>query len=84
MRAQAQTQASTSTGAILWVNDTLFILDVVLNFFTAFEIENNVIIHLGRIWRRYLRTWFTIDFISSIPLDSIIEPVLLANGTGQV
>ncbi|CEM05198.1 unnamed protein product [Vitrella brassicaformis CCMP3155] len=51
--------------------DVLFITDIVFNFFTAHE-ENAVLIIDGRRNAiHYLKTWFLLDLVSSIPLEFI-------------
>eukprot|EP00656_Telonema_subtile_P056479 TRINITY_DN902_c0_g2_i4.p1 TRINITY_DN902_c0_g2~~TRINITY_DN902_c0_g2_i4.p1 ORF type:complete len:728 (-),score=114.21 TRINITY_DN902_c0_g2_i4:164-2347(-) len=64
------------------VLDGFFICDLVLNFFTSFENEQmvpgscrwcsqppqEVVTDLRQIAHHYLRTWFLVDFLSSIPL----------------
>ncbi|XDV34095.1 hypothetical protein PO909_004300, partial [Leuciscus waleckii] len=54
-------------------SDTLFLADLVFNFRTGIMEEENsqIILDPQVISRRYLRGWFTIDFISSIPVDYI-------------
>jgi hypothetical protein len=53
--------------------DCIFLVDMVLAFFTGYvryedgQIEWN----FCKIWAHYLRTWFLIDFLSTIPIDWI-------------
>uniref|UniRef100_A0A8C4R5J1 Cyclic nucleotide-binding domain-containing protein n=1 Tax=Eptatretus burgeri TaxID=7764 RepID=A0A8C4R5J1_EPTBU len=55
------------------VSDTFFLFDLVLNFRTGIVVEDNteIILDPGHIKRKYLRTWFLVDFVSSIPVDYI-------------
>ncbi|KAG8519219.1 Potassium/sodium hyperpolarization-activated cyclic nucleotide-gated channel 2, partial [Galemys pyrenaicus] len=55
------------------VSDTFFLLDLVLNFRTGIVIEDNteIILDPEKIKKKYLRTWFVVDFVSSIPVDYI-------------
>ncbi|KAM8734267.1 uncharacterized protein AB9X84_023117 [Acanthopagrus schlegelii] len=55
------------------VSDTLFMVDLVLNFRTGIIKEDNTEILLDprAIRQKYLKTWFTVDFVSSIPVDYI-------------
>ncbi|XP_026086235.1 potassium/sodium hyperpolarization-activated cyclic nucleotide-gated channel 3-like [Carassius auratus] len=55
------------------VSDTFFLLDLVLNFRTGIVKEDNaeIILDPQRIKIKYLRSWFVVDFISSIPVDYI-------------
>ncbi len=55
------------------VSDTFFLMDLVLNFRTGIIIEDNsdIILDPKAIKKKYLRTWFIVDFVSSIPVDYI-------------
>ncbi|XP_045155967.1 potassium/sodium hyperpolarization-activated cyclic nucleotide-gated channel 2 [Echinops telfairi] len=55
------------------VSDTFFLLDLVLNFRTGIVIEDNteIVLDPEKIKKKYLRTWFVVDFVSSIPVDYI-------------
>lgn len=75
---------STHTGGIeTWVElfiDVVFCLDVFLNFFTAYyEAEGILQTNPRAIARRYLRSWFFLDLVSSIPISgfsSALSPTL--------
>ena len=49
----------------------LFILDIGLNFCTSIKIRGTTITDHKIIARNYLRSWFVIDIVSSIPVDLI-------------
>lgn len=55
------------------VIDLVFAMDIYLCFFTAFRSSprngNKLITDLRLIRRRYLSSWFVIDFASTVPLD---------------
>ncbi|CAB1456718.1 unnamed protein product [Pleuronectes platessa] len=55
------------------VSDTFFLMDLVLNFRTGIIIEDNsdIILDPQTIKKTYLKTWFIVDFVSSIPVDYI-------------
>ncbi|XP_068426215.1 potassium/sodium hyperpolarization-activated cyclic nucleotide-gated channel 2 [Clinocottus analis] len=55
------------------VSDTLFMVDLVLNFRTGIIKEDNTEILLDprAIRQKYLKNWFLVDFVSSIPVDYI-------------
>uniref|UniRef100_A0A8D0GZ19 Hyperpolarization activated cyclic nucleotide gated potassium and sodium channel 2 n=1 Tax=Sphenodon punctatus TaxID=8508 RepID=A0A8D0GZ19_SPHPU len=55
------------------VSDTFFLMDLVMNFRTGIIIEDNtdIILDPERIKKKYLKTWFVVDFVSSIPVDYI-------------
>ncbi|XP_037081764.1 potassium/sodium hyperpolarization-activated cyclic nucleotide-gated channel 2-like isoform X2 [Pollicipes pollicipes] len=56
------------------LSDTIFLIDIIVNFRTGIMHQDNseqVILDPALIARHYLRTWFFLDLISSIPLDYI-------------
>nr|O70507.2 RecName: Full=Potassium/sodium hyperpolarization-activated cyclic nucleotide-gated channel 4; AltName: Full=Brain cyclic nucleotide-gated channel 3; Short=BCNG-3 [Mus musculus] len=55
------------------VSDTFFLIDLVLNFRTGIVVEDNteIILDPQRIKMKYLKSWFVVDFISSIPVEYI-------------
>nr|XP_046250668.1 potassium/sodium hyperpolarization-activated cyclic nucleotide-gated channel 3-like [Scatophagus argus] len=55
------------------VSDTFFLMDLVLNFRTGIVKEDNteIILDPQQIKIKYLKSWFVVDFISSIPVDYI-------------
>uniref|UniRef100_A0A665TV23 Potassium/sodium hyperpolarization-activated cyclic nucleotide-gated channel 3-like n=1 Tax=Echeneis naucrates TaxID=173247 RepID=A0A665TV23_ECHNA len=55
------------------VSDTFFLMDLVLNFRTGIVREDNteIILDPQQIKIKYLKSWFVVDFISSIPVDYI-------------
>ncbi|XP_076681737.1 hyperpolarization activated cyclic nucleotide gated potassium channel Ih isoform X2 [Andrena cerasifolii] len=56
------------------LSDTIFLIDIVVNFRTGIMQQDNaeqVILEPKLIAKHYLRTWFFLDLISSIPLDYI-------------
>uniref|UniRef100_A0A8C2FKF7 Cyclic nucleotide-binding domain-containing protein n=1 Tax=Cyprinus carpio TaxID=7962 RepID=A0A8C2FKF7_CYPCA len=55
------------------VSDTFFLMDLVLNFRTGIIIEDNsdIILDPKTIKKNYLKTWFIVDFVSSIPVEYI-------------
>uniref|UniRef100_A0A8C1IPF0 Cyclic nucleotide-binding domain-containing protein n=1 Tax=Cyprinus carpio TaxID=7962 RepID=A0A8C1IPF0_CYPCA len=65
----------TTTPWILFnvVSDTFFLMDLALNFRTGIIIEDNsnIILDPKTIKKTYLKTWFIVDFVSSIPVDYI-------------
>ena len=50
----------------------LFFIDIIINFISAFEDPKtgNQIVDLKIISRDYLTSWFLIDFISCLPIES--------------
>ena len=66
-----------ATGAWLianWIIDTFFLIDIILNFYTAyFNGEGVLITDYSAIAKNYLKTWFSIDFFATFPLDQVIK-----------
>ena len=66
----------TSLGRMNRVMDVVFIVDLVLNFRTGYFTSDGILVmNGGAAARHYLLTWFTLDFVSSMP--PVLE-VLLA------
>ncbi|CAM9919610.1 unnamed protein product, partial [Heterosigma akashiwo] len=56
--------------AVDWAVDAFFFLDMAANFRTAFEDEFSVYVTVPRFIRdHYLKSWFLIDFFSTVPFD---------------
>ena len=56
-----------------FVTDTVFIMDIILNFFFVEEdLNGEVIIDMKTIAKMYLKSWFLIDLIASIPVSFIM------------
>jgi len=52
--------------------DTIFIFDMLMNFFTAFEDESGELVtSKKKIGINYLKGWFLLDFVSSFPISYI-------------
>lgn len=66
---------STSTVWIIFnvASDTFFLLDLIVNFRTGIVVEDNaeIILDPKVIKWKYLKSWFILDFVSSIPVDYI-------------
>jgi len=59
-----------------WLVDANFFLDIILSFFTAVWVNEELEVRLVHIAKHYLQTWFLIDLVSTLPLDQIVESVL--------
>lgn len=63
----------------LWLTTTFFACDMVINFFTAYEAgprekgyePGALVTRRSRIAAHYLRSWFPIDFVSTIPWSQV-------------
>jgi hypothetical protein len=61
--------------------DITFFIDIVLNFRTPFfDRTVGIVVDPWSIASRYIRSWFTIDFLSTVPIDMIVQLAL----TGSV
>ena len=49
--------------------DTIFILDIFANFNTSFEENQETVFDRKRIAKKYIKTRFTVDVLSAMPLD---------------
>jgi len=65
--------ALSSSGSILTVIEVLFWVDILLTFRTAIKIKGIFILDQRIIARNYLKFWFWIDFVASLPLRSMID-----------
>ena len=64
-----------ATGYILFLDlivITVFIADVFINFRTSIIIEGRLISDPRIVARRYLSTWFIVDFLAAVPFDLIL------------
>ncbi|CAM9556910.1 unnamed protein product, partial [Choristocarpus tenellus] len=56
------------------VVDVAFFLDIVTNFRTAIIDENGEpVVRSKEICRKYLKGWFFIDFLSTVPIDTLAK-----------
>lgn len=54
--------------------DACFLLDIIINFFSAFYDEENKLISNNRvIARKYLSGWFAIDLIAGLPFSIVFS-----------
>ena len=61
-------ETSTEQAIMEWIVDVLFMLDIVINFFTAFEDRFGVYhFKLKQIALNYVRGWFFLDCIACFP-----------------
>ena len=65
--------------------DCMFLIDVVKQFNTGIldEKERVIIMDRRQIVRHYLKSWFFIDFTSSIPIDAILKLIEGGNSQGS-
>ena len=62
---------------LMWINHTVsltFAIDMVMNFFRPYrDLLGQKVKSHGRIAVNYLKTWFTVDIMSTIPFDTIAD-----------
>jgi len=51
--------------------DTWFIGEIILNFFTGYYEKGVMVMDMRKIFRQYMRSWFSLDVISSLPLSYV-------------
>lgn len=57
------------------VFDSLFGIDLLLNFFSAYiDSEENIVKSRTKIIVNYLKSWFIIDVLSILPISTIMQP----------
>jgi len=68
------------------VIDILFLADMILAFNTAIidSRTQEVILDRGKIVKNYLQSWFTIDFLSTVPIDLIAKQLMGGGGGGSI
>ena len=53
--------------------DSLFFIDMLLNFRTSYLKDGELIVSPSKIAKNYLKGWFAIDFLSAVPFDLIVN-----------
>jgi hypothetical protein len=59
--------------------DIVFMIDICLNFITAWDNQGFMIRDFSLIAKNYLRTWFVLDFSGSFPFDKVITLIMDTN-----
>ncbi len=68
-------------GAIDLTMDILFLLDIFATFNTGFIFQKILVSNRHLIIKRYLKGWFIIDFLSTVPIDNIAELAMGSEGS---
>ena len=77
LRLGFDVEHSASWDAYDWTTDAFFLTDICINFRTCFADDQQILhTHYAIVARQYLRGWFGIDFLSTIPLDRILQSAL--------
>jgi CRP-like cAMP-binding protein len=53
------------------IGDVMFLMDIVMNILTTYELEGEVVKDRSDIFWRYFRSWFWLDVISVIPAEIV-------------
>lgn len=62
---------------LMVITDLGFIFDIILTFKTAYLIDKTeVLLNPDEIKKAYLKGWFTVDLVSSVPIDHIMKIVI--------
>ena len=65
------------------ITDALFIIDIILNFFFVEEdVNGEMIIDIKKLAVAYLKTWFFVDVVASVPI-SLIFYIMYGNDTSE-
>ena len=68
-------------GGIDLTMDILFLLDIFATFNTGFIFQKILVSNRHLIIKRYLKGWFIIDFLSTVPIDNIAELAMGSEGS---
>lgn len=64
--------------------DTFFIIDVFINLYTGYYKKGSLVMKRRHIMCRYLKTWFVIDLLASIPFAWFISDDDIYNEDGEL
>jgi hyperpolarization activated cyclic nucleotide-gated potassium channel 2 len=64
--------------------DTFFMIDVCINLYTGYYKKGSLVMKRRHIMCRYLKTWFIIDLLASIPFTWFISDDDLYNEDGEL
>ena len=58
--------------------DVVFIFDIILSFFTAYyDFDEKLVKYYYLMALHYMQTWFIVDFLSGIPMNSILHLIII-------
>lgn len=70
---------------LFWIDffvDLLFCLDILKRFMTGYYVDDfssDIVMLPKRVAKRYLKTWFLLDFLSCVPMDVVISLPMSSN-----
>jgi len=60
------------TDVLDWITTTLFFLDIIVSFRTAYlDARDELVTHTGKVIWKYIFGWFPLDFLSTFPFQSL-------------
>jgi hypothetical protein len=68
-----------NNNAVETLNLVMFTADMVLSFRTCYaekDLEDALVCEPCKIYTNYLKTWFVIDFLSTVPIDLIMQQTM--------
>lgn len=70
----------------VYLLDLLFLVDIALNFFTSYRHGGKEVTQRHLTVRHYLRTFFVVDLLANLPLDSLLlaHPDVMVSGVSLV
>jgi CRP-like cAMP-binding protein len=71
-----QRNKSKAAEAVDLIIDMFFVVDVILNFRTAYYHNDALVMDGQRIFWNYVKTWATLDILTCVPLENITAGVL--------
>lgn len=60
-----------------FVINVCFMVDIIVSFNTAFYIRGNLVLNRREIAKRYLKSWFLVDLISTFPYEWLVSGSVL-------
>ncbi|XP_028968231.1 potassium/sodium hyperpolarization-activated cyclic nucleotide-gated channel 4 [Galendromus occidentalis] len=73
------TENSTSWLFFSFSSTTIFAFDIVVNFYSGVIVANEIRLDRRYLAKKYLKGWFAVDFLGTVPFDRIVHLVELTN-----
>ncbi|EQC29671.1 hypothetical protein, variant [Saprolegnia diclina VS20] len=70
---QADGSGTVLDSEVNYVIDSIFGLDILSNFFTGVDIKGKVHFRLKLIAKKYVFSWFIVDFLSTFPFTAVVS-----------
>ena len=73
LRLGFKLRMSGAAAAVDYFSDVLFLVDLGLNFITAYELPSGEeVTDVKLIKRRYFQSWFALDLVAAIPFEAVV------------